>query len=69
MRAGVSVGRRDAADSTGAASAVGPAGGVALVVEAAKLHSRGRNTAFQDRRFQGRAQMTFVGGEAVFKRA
>jgi dihydroorotase-like cyclic amidohydrolase len=38
------------------------------VVEAEKLHSRARNTAFDGRRFQGRAQMTFVGGECVFKR-
>ena len=33
-----------------------------------KLHSRARNTAFEGRKFQGRAQMTFVGGECVFSR-
>jgi dihydroorotase len=32
------------------------------------LHSRARNTAFEGRKFQGRARMTFVGGECVFKR-
>ena len=31
-----------------------------------KLHSRARNTAFEGRKFQGRAHMTFVGGECVF---
>ncbi len=31
-----------------------------------KLHSRARNTAFEGRKFQGRARMTFVGGECVF---
>ena len=39
-----------------------------FVVEADKLHSRARNTAFDGRRLQGRARMTFVGGECVFKR-
>jgi dihydroorotase len=43
--------------------------GEPFVAEADKLHSRARNTAFEGRRFQGRAWMTFVGGEAVFKRA
>ena len=42
--------------------------GEPFVVEADKLHSRARNTAFEGRRFQGRAKMTFVGGECVFKR-
>ncbi len=42
--------------------------GEPFVVEADKLHSRARNTAFEGRRFQGRARMTFVGGECVFKR-
>ena len=34
-----------------------------------KLHSRARNTAFEGRKFQGRAEKTFVGGECVFRRA
>jgi dihydroorotase len=42
--------------------------GEPFVVEADKLRSRARNTAFEGRRFQGRAQMTFVGGQSVFKR-
>ncbi len=33
------------------------------------LHSRARNTAFEGRKFQGRAQMTFVAGECIFSRA
>jgi dihydroorotase len=37
-------------------------------VDAEKLKSRARNTAFEDRLFQGRAQKTFVGGECVFDR-
>ena len=37
-----------------------------FVVEADKLHSRARNTAFEGRKFQGRARATFVGGECVF---
>lgn len=41
--------------------------GEPFLVEADKLHSRARNTAFEGRRFQGRAKMTFVGGERVFK--
>jgi len=36
-----------------------------FVVEADKLHSRARNTAFEGRKFQGRPRMTFVGGECV----
>ena len=39
-----------------------------FVVDETKLHSRARNTAFEGRRFQGRAQKTFVGGECVFSR-
>jgi dihydroorotase len=35
-------------------------------VDADKLHSRARNTAFEGRKFQGRAKMTFVGGACVF---
>jgi dihydroorotase len=35
-------------------------------VDAAKLHSRSLNTPFEGRRFQGRAQKTYVGGECVF---
>jgi len=42
--------------------------GEPFMVEAEKLHSRARNTAFESRKFQGRARMTFVGGECVFKR-
>ncbi len=40
--------------------------GEPLVVDAEKLHSRARNTAFEGRKFQGRARATFVGGECVF---
>jgi dihydroorotase len=40
-----------------------------FVVDAEKLHSRARNTAFEGRKFQGRAQKTFVGGECVFDRS
>jgi len=36
-----------------------------LVVDAEKLHSRARNTAFEGRKFQGRAKVTFVGGVCV----
>jgi dihydroorotase len=43
--------------------------GEPFVVDAEKLHSRARNTAFEGRKFQGRAQKTFVGGECVFDRA
>jgi len=40
-----------------------------FVVDPDKLHSRARNTAFDGRKFQGRAMKTFVGGECVFDRA
>jgi dihydroorotase len=39
-----------------------------FVLDERKLHSRARNTAFEGRKFQGRAQMTFVAGECVFSR-
>jgi len=39
-----------------------------FVVDAEKLHSKARNTAFEGRKFQGRAIKTFVGGECVFDR-
>lgn len=39
-----------------------------FVVDRHKLHSKARNTAFEGRKFQGRAQKTFVGGELVFSR-
>ena len=39
-----------------------------FVVEHEKLHSRARNTAFDGRKFTGRAQKTYVGGECVFDR-
>jgi dihydroorotase len=39
-----------------------------FVVDAEKLHSKARNTAFDGRKFQGRAIKTFVGGELVFER-
>ena len=42
--------------------------GEPFVVDAETLHSRARNTAFEGRKFQGRAQKTFVGGECVFDR-
>ncbi len=42
---------------------------VPFVVEADDLHSRARNTPFEGRKFQGRAQMTFVGGVCVYDRA
>jgi dihydroorotase len=42
--------------------------GEPFVVDAEKLHSRAHNTAFDGRKFQGRAQKTFVGGELVFSR-
>jgi hypothetical protein len=34
------------------------------VLDADDLHSRARNTPFEGRKFQGRAQMTFVGRRA-----
>jgi dihydroorotase len=43
--------------------------GEPFVVDERALHSRARNTAFEGRKFQGRAQMTFVNGECVFSRA
>ncbi|HWA70206.1 MAG TPA: dihydroorotase [Rhizomicrobium sp.] len=42
--------------------------GEPFVVDAETLHSRARNTAFEGRKFQGRAQKTYVGGECVFDR-
>ncbi len=39
-----------------------------FVVDADDLHSRARNTPFEGRRFQGRAQLTYVGGRCVFDR-
>jgi dihydroorotase len=40
-----------------------------FILDADALHSRARNTAFEGRKFQGRARMTFVGGECLFDRA
>ncbi len=40
-----------------------------FVLEADTLHSRARNTPFDGRRFQGRAQMTYVAGRRVYDRA
>ena len=40
--------------------------GEPFVVDAEKLHSRARNTAFEGRKFQGSARATYVGGECVF---
>jgi dihydroorotase len=40
--------------------------GEPFVVDAEKLHSRARNTAFEGRKFQGRAVKTFVGGACIF---
>ncbi|HSC60471.1 MAG TPA: dihydroorotase, partial [Rhizomicrobium sp.] len=39
-----------------------------FILDADTLHSRARNTAFEGRKFQGRARMTFVSGECVFDR-
>ena len=39
-----------------------------FAVDAEALHSRARNTAFDGRKFQGRARATYVGGECVFER-
>jgi dihydroorotase len=39
-----------------------------FVLEEKMLHSRARNTAFEGRKFQGLAVMTFVDGERVFSR-
>jgi dihydroorotase len=43
--------------------------GEPFVVDPNALHSRARNTPFEGRKFQGRAAMTFAGGECVFDRA
>ena len=40
-----------------------------FVLEERMLHSRARNTAFESRKFQGWAVMSFVAGECVFKRS
>jgi dihydroorotase len=40
-----------------------------FAVDPEKLRSRARNTPFEGRRFLGRAQKTYVGGECVFDRA
>ncbi len=42
--------------------------GEPFVLDERALHSRAHNTAFEGRKFQGRAKMTFVGGECVFDR-
>jgi dihydroorotase len=42
--------------------------GEPFVLDERALHSRAHNTAFEGRKFQGRAQMTFVGGTCVFAR-
>ncbi len=39
-----------------------------FVLDERMLHSRSRNTAFEGRKFQGWAVMSFVAGECVFKR-
>jgi dihydroorotase len=39
-----------------------------FVVDAAKLHSRARNTPFEGHTFEGRVQRTYVAGECVFAR-
>jgi dihydroorotase len=39
-----------------------------FVLNADTLHSRAHNTPFDGRRFQGRVQLTYVGGERVFDR-
>ncbi|HEY0266982.1 MAG TPA: amidohydrolase family protein, partial [Rhizomicrobium sp.] len=43
--------------------------GEPFVVDAERLASRARNTAFDGHKFQGRAVKTFVGGELVFDRS
>ena len=43
--------------------------GEPFVLDEKALHSRAHNTAFEGRKFQGRAKMTFVGGERVFSRS
>ena len=42
--------------------------GEPFALEGRTLHSRAHNSAFEGRKFQGRARMTFVGGELVFSR-
>jgi dihydroorotase len=42
--------------------------GEPFMVDADALRSRAHNTAFEGRKFQGRAHMTFVAGECVFDR-
>ncbi|HWC62801.1 MAG TPA: dihydroorotase [Rhizomicrobium sp.] len=39
-----------------------------FVLEGRMLHSRAHNSAFEGRKFQGRAAVTFVGGECVFSK-
>ncbi|MGB8364813.1 MAG: dihydroorotase [Rhizomicrobium sp.] len=39
-----------------------------FVLDADNLHSRARNTPFENRRFQGRVQMTYVAGRRVYDR-
>jgi dihydroorotase len=39
-----------------------------FVLDGRTLHSRAHNSAFEGRKFQGRARMTFVGGVSVFSR-
>ncbi len=39
-----------------------------FVLDGRTLHSRAHNSAFEGRKFQGRARMTFVGGVNVFSR-
>jgi dihydroorotase len=39
-----------------------------FVLDEGALRSRAHNTAFEGRKFQGRARMTFVGGDCVFDR-
>jgi dihydroorotase len=41
----------------------------AFVVAPEQLHSRARNTPFDERKFEGRAYKTYVGGECVFGRS
>lgn len=40
-----------------------------FVVQPDKLHSRARNTPFEDRKFQGQAIKTYVDGDCVFDRS
>ena len=42
--------------------------GEPFTVRECELRSRARNTPFEGRKFQGRAQKTYVGGELVFDR-